>query len=63
MDSELASLEEKIGHTVALCQRLRTENNALRQQLAIAQSDNKKLADKVEGARVRLETILQQIPE
>lgn len=63
MDSELASLEEKIGHTVALCQRLRGENVDLRQQLAIAQSDSKKLADKVDSARIRLETILQQIPE
>ena len=63
MDSELTSLEEKIGHTVALCQRLRTENHDLRQQLVNAQSDNKNLAEKVEAARVRLETILQQIPE
>jgi cell division protein ZapB len=63
MDSELANLEEKIGQTVALCQKLRGENVDLRQQLAIAQSDNKKLADKVEHARVRLESILQQIPE
>ncbi len=63
MDSELTSLEEKIGHAVALCQRLRTENNTLRQQLALAQSDNKKLADKVNSARARLETLMQQIPE
>ncbi|MCX7154023.1 MAG: hypothetical protein NT115_16355 [Proteobacteria bacterium] len=62
MDSELANLEEKIGQTVALCQRLRAENVDLRQQLAAAQSDGKKLTDKVEGARVRLETILQKIP-
>lgn len=62
MDSELANLEEKIGQTVALCHRLRTENVGLRQQLAIAQSDGKKLTDKMEGARIRLETILQKIP-
>lgn len=62
MDSELANLEEKIGQTVALCHRLRTENVDLRQQLAIAQSNGKKLTDKVEGARLRLETILQKIP-
>ena len=62
MDSELASLEEKIGLTVALCQRLRAENVDLRQQLAAAQNDGKRLTDKVEGARIRLETILQKIP-
>jgi cell division protein ZapB len=62
MDSELASLEEKIGQTVALCQRLRAENVDLRQQLAAAQNDGKRLTDKVEGARIRLETILQKIP-
>jgi cell division protein ZapB len=63
MDSELANLEEKITLTVALCQRLRGENVDLRQQLVMAQNDNKKLAEKVESARVRLENILQQIPE
>ena len=63
MDSELTSLEEKIGQAVALCQKLRIENSDLRQRLVIAQNDNKKLADKVEYAQVRLESILQHIPE
>jgi cell division protein ZapB len=63
MDSELASLEDKIGQAVQLCLRLRAENNDLRQQLAATRGDNKKLSEKVDGARTRLETILKQIPE
>ena len=35
MESELNTLEEKIGQFVRLCQQLRTENIQLRQQLAV----------------------------
>ena len=62
MDSELKSLEEKIGQFVALCQRLRTDNHELRQQLAAAQNDNKQLTEKIGDAKTRLETLLTQIP-
>ena len=40
MDAELKSLEGKINQFVALCQRMRTDNHQLRQQLAAAQSEN-----------------------
>ena len=63
MDAELKSLEEKINQFVALCQRLRTDNHELRQQLASAQSDNKLLNEKIGGAKTRLESLLSQIPE
>lgn len=62
MDAELRSLEEKIGHFVQLCQRLRAENNQLRQQLAAAFNENKHLTDKIDAARTRLEALLSQIP-
>ncbi len=62
MDSELKSLEDKIRQFVALCQRLRTDNHELRQQLASAQNDNKLLAEKIGDAKTRLETLLTQIP-
>lgn len=63
MDVELQSLEDKINQFVALCQRLRTDNHQLRQQLASAQNDNKQLAEKIGDAKTRLETLLTQIPE
>ena len=63
MDVELRSLEEKINQFVALCQRLRTDNHELRQQLASAQNENKQLNDKIGDAKTRLESLLTQIPE
>lgn len=63
MDAELSALEEKIRQATQLCQRLREENRGLRQQLAILQGDKKQLAEKIDGARSRLETLLKQIPE
>ena len=63
MEAELKSLEDKINQFVALCQRLRADNHQLRQQLASVQSENKQLSDKVGDARVRLESLLTQIPE
>lgn len=63
MEAELKSLAAKIDQLVALCQRLRAENQRLRQELATTTSQNKLLNDKVNGAKVRLESLLAQIPE
>jgi cell division protein ZapB len=63
MDAELKSLAAKIDQLVALCQRLRAENHGLRQQLAASTHENKQLAEKVNGAKVRLESLLAQIPD
>lgn len=63
MEAELKALEDKIAELVQLCARLRTENAHLRQQLATAQNEGKHLAEKINGARGRLETLLDQIPE
>jgi cell division protein ZapB len=63
MDAELSGLEDRIRQTVELCQRLRVENVDLRQRVAQLQSENKRLAEKILGARERLEGLLRQIPE
>ena len=63
MDTELAALEEKIRQAAALCKRLRDENRDLRTQLATLASDRSRLAEKVDGARARLESLLKQVPE
>ena len=63
MDAELDSLDAKIAQLVQLCQHLRQDNTALRQQLASAHSENRQLADKIAAARLRLEALLERIPE
>ena len=63
MEAELSALEDRIRQTVELCQRLRGENTELRQRLAKLESDNKRLAEKINGAKERLEGLLRQIPE
>ena len=63
MEADLKTLEEKIGQLVELTQRLRSDNRELRQQLAQAVSDNKRLGEKVDTARSRLEALLERLPE
>jgi len=63
MDAELAALEEKIRQAAALCRQLRDENRDLQSRLATLAGDKGRLAEKVDGACARLETLLKQIPE
>ncbi|MBX9812064.1 MAG: hypothetical protein K2Y16_10720 [Burkholderiales bacterium] len=63
MEAELKSLEQKINQFVELCQRLRTDNQQLRQQLASILNENKQLEEKISNATSRLERLLNQIPE
>lgn len=63
MEGELKHLEQKITQLVQFCQRLRSENHELRQQLVHEQDQTKSLTDKLDGARTRLENLLEQIPE
>ncbi len=63
MEADLKALEQKLGQFVELCQRLRVDNQQLRQQLASAMSSNKQLSEKIGTATNRLESLLNQIPE
>jgi cell division protein ZapB len=63
VEAEFSSLENKVAQFVSLCERLRAENTALRQQLANAQSDAKRLNEKIEGAKTKLEHLLERMPE
>jgi cell division protein ZapB len=63
MDAEFDTLDDKIDQFLQLCQRLKSENRELRLQLVSAQNDVKLLEGKVDGAKTRLEALLQQIPE
>jgi len=63
VDAEFNSLEAKVAQFVGLCERLRAENHDLRQQLATARNDAKRLNERIEGARVKLESLLARIPD
>ena len=62
VESDLNSLEAKVAQFVTLCERLRAENVELRQQLAAARNDAKRLHDKIDGAKARLEGLLSRLP-
>ncbi len=62
MEAEFTSLEAKVAQFVALCERLRAENSDLRQQLAAARSDARRLHEKIDGAKERLEGLLSRLP-
>lgn len=63
VEAELNSLEAKVAQFVALCERLRAENIALRQELAAARTDAKRLNEKIDGARSKVEQLLARLPE
>jgi len=63
VDAEFNSLEAKVAQFVGLCERLRAENHDLRQQLATARNDAKRLNERIEGAKVKLENLLARMPD
>lgn len=63
MHAELDTLEAKIRQVAELCQQLRRENIALRQQLLGSQHENKQLTARLEAAKTRLQTLLDTLPE
>jgi cell division protein ZapB len=62
VEAEFSSLEAKVAQFVSLCERLRTENHDLRQQLAVARTDARRLHEKIDGAKARLEGLLSRLP-
>jgi cell division protein ZapB len=63
MEQEFQDLESKLNHFVQLFQRLRSENHDLRQQIAAKSDETKRLSEKLEAARLRVEALLKQLPE
>ena len=63
MEKEFQDFESKLGHFVQLFQRLRSENNELRQQLAMKTDESRRLEEKLDQARTRVEGLLKQLPE
>ena len=62
MEAEIKSLEGKIDQFVELCHKLRADNQQLRQQLASALDQRRRLEEKIERATTRLEALLGQMP-
>jgi len=62
VETEFTSLETKVAQFVTLCERLRAENTELRRELAAARSDAKRLHEKIDGAKARLEGLLSRLP-
>jgi uncharacterized protein (TIGR02449 family) len=63
VEAELNSLEQKVAQFVGVCERLRAENIVLRQELASARNDAKRLNEKIDGARAKVEQLLTRLPE
>jgi cell division protein ZapB len=63
MEAELKTLEVKLAQLIKLTQQLRKENHQLRQDIAAAQNNNRRLEEKIGGAAARLEALLQHLPE
>jgi cell division protein ZapB len=62
VDAEFSSLEAKVAQFVTLCERLRAENTELRRELAAARSDARRLHEKINAARARLEGLMSRLP-
>ena len=62
METEFTSLEAKVAQFVTLCEQLRAENVELREQLAAARTDAKRLHDKIDGAKARIEGLISRLP-
>lgn len=63
MEADIQRFEEKLNHFVTLFQRLRSENNDLRQQLAAKGDEVKRLAEKLDQAKTRIGALVEQLPE
>ena len=63
MEADLKALESKLVQLIAVCQRLKSENHNLRQELALSQSDARSLKETMSQAEGRLQAIIEQLPE
>ena len=63
MDTELGIFEKKLLRLVEVCQRLRSDNQRLRQELSESRNEVRQFQERIEGARARLEKLVEQIPD
>ncbi len=63
MEQDLQRFEDKLNHFVTLFHRLRSENNELRQSVASKSDEVKRLAEKLDQAKTRIEALIAQLPD
>ena len=63
MDGDVTALETKLDQFLAHFQQLREENRALRERVAGLEGEKSSLADKMQNARIRLEALMERLPE
>ena len=63
MDGDVTTLETKLDQFLVHFQQLREENRALRERVAGLEGEKLSLADKMQAARVRLEALMDRLPE
>lgn len=63
MQHDIQRFEDKLNHFVTLFARLRAENNELRQTVATQSDEVKRLGEKLDQAKTRIEALLAQLPE
>ena len=63
MENELRGLEERVGQLADMTRRLRADNAELRQALLAAQNEARTLREKVDAASLRLQRLLDRLPE
>lgn len=63
MEQDIQRFEDKLSHFVTLFQRLRAENNDLRQSIAAKSDEVKRLSEKLDQAKTRIEALIAQLPE
>jgi cell division protein ZapB len=63
MDGDVTTLERKLDEFLSRFQKLREENLSLRQRVSGLEGENQNLTDKMQTARVRLEALMERLPE
>ena len=63
MDGDVTTLEHKLDEFLSRFQKLREENHSLRERVSGLEGENHALTDKIQTARVRLEALMDRLPE
>jgi predicted nucleic acid-binding Zn-ribbon protein len=63
MQAELDTLESKLAQMLERYQAMRDETLKLRQQVVTLENNNRQLADRLEEALARMESLLNKIPD
>ncbi|HNQ04674.1 MAG TPA: hypothetical protein PKH69_08680 [Thiobacillaceae bacterium] len=63
MQAELDALETKLAQILERYQAMRGENLKLRQQVVSLENTNKRLHERLEEARTRMESLYNRLPD